>query len=228
MTVSLDLTPAGLGSLRSCDSESLLMRNRFGPQATGDEYGGAFVLIGDKNDLAIKSLFGPRATGDEYGGVFVSAKVRLAGLQDVVYIEPGQAAPSPNKANDESLQSRAAAIARNVSAVVIERPTVPQLTGDLLEDARLATGLTLDQIARATAVSARAVATWRADKVPRHREVFFQALRSIGLSLVGGLGQSGVQRWFLAGAPTRLDRLAAGEIDDVAKEARAYETSPAT
>ena len=113
-------------------------------------------------------------------------------------------------------------------AVEVERPAPPQLTGDLLEDARRVTGLTLDEIGRATRVSGRAVAGWRAGTVPRHREAFLQALRSIGLSLVGGLGAPGVQRWFLSGSPSRLDRLAAGDIEGVAAEARAYETSPAT
>ena len=98
----------------------------------------------------------------------------------------------------------------------------------IFDDVRRVTGLTLDQIARATRVSGRAVATWNAGGVPSHRESDLQALRSIGLSMVGGLGPSGVQRWLLAGDPPRLDRFAAGDSAGVAAEARAYETSPAT
>lgn len=177
---------------------------------------------------AMTQWLGAPATGDEYGGTFVLAKIRLAGLWGVYVREnldpPVRAALIP----DESLSSRAAAIARNVPAVEVEQPALPTLTGDLLEDARLVTGLTLDQIGRATGVSGRAVASWRASTVPRHREDFLRALRAIGLSLIGGLGQDGVRRWFLAGMPPRLDRLAAGDVERVAAEARAYETSPAT
>ena len=119
---------------------------------------------------------------------------------------------------------RAAALARHVAAVPVERPVVPLLTGNLLDDSRAVTGLTLGQIAQAVRVSERAVASWRAGSVPKHREPFFQQLRSIGLSLVGGLGPSGVQRWFLVGTPNRLERLAAGEVEQVVAEARASET----
>jgi hypothetical protein len=172
------------------------------------------------------------ATGDEYGGAFVAARVHLASLLGAIVLDPDYVLISPvpmsGEASENTLQSRAAALARSVPAVQTARPVVPELTGELLEDVRIVTGLTLDQIGRAIGVSGRAVAGWRAGTVPHHREPFLQALRSIGLSLVGGLGSSGVQRWFLAGTPPRLDRLAAGDVDSVAAEARAYETSPAT
>jgi transcriptional regulator with XRE-family HTH domain len=139
-----------------------------------------------------------------------------------------EVAPEDSLQRHAALQDRAAEIARRVSAVEVERPAVPPLTGDLLKDTRAVTGLTLDQVGRAIGVSGRAVASWRTGAVPQRREAFLQMLRSAGLTLVGGLGPAGVQRWFMAGTPTRLDRLAAGDIDEVAAEARAYETSPAT
>ncbi len=196
----VDQTPLVTGSLRPGDSDATVMGEWLGAPATGDEYGGTFVLT----------------------------KIRLAGFWGVQVRELQDALPQPAELVEETLESRAAAIARQVPAVEVERPAPPQLTGDLLEDARRVTGLTLDEIGRATRVSGRAVAGWRAGTVPRHREAFLQALRSIGLSLVGGLGAPGVQRWFLSGSPSRLDRLAAGDIEGVAAEARAYETSPAT
>lgn len=171
---------------------------------------------------------GDLATGDEYGGTFVFAKLRLADMWGIQHHATMAADQASEPALDDSLQSRAAAIARHTPAVAVDRPATPPLTGDLLEDARSVTGLTLAQIAQATRVSERAVASWRASTIPVHREEFFQRLRAIGLSLVGGLGPSGVQRWFLAGAPTRLERLAAGEVEAIVAEARAYETSPAT
>ena len=196
----VDQTPLVTGSLRPGDSDATVMGGWLGAPATGEEYGGTFVLT----------------------------KIRLAGFWGVQVRELQDALPQPAELVEETLESRAAAIARQVPAVEVERPAPPQLTGDLLEDARRVTGLTLDEIGRGKRVSGRAVAGWRAGTVPRHREAFLQALRSIGLSLVGGLGAPGVQRWFLSGSPSRLDRLAAGDIEGVAAEARAYETSPAT
>jgi hypothetical protein len=195
-----DLTPAVTGPLRYIDSDAVVIGQWLGEQATGDEYGGAFVV----------------------------AKVSLVGMWGVDVYAVTDAAPASATDVDESLQSRAAALARDVPAVAVDRPVVPTLTGDLLEDARRITGLTFGQIAQAVRVSERAVASWRAGTLPSHREEFFQRLRSIGLSLVGGLGPTGVQRWFLAGAPNRLERLAAGDVEKVVAEARAYETSPAT
>ena len=191
------------------------------PALTGSLYAG-------ETDRVIIHWLNDTATGDEYGGPFVSNKMRLADLWGVVVRHAEVAMPPAVDVVEESLQSRAAAMARSVPAVETERPAVPQLTGNLLDDVRRVTGLTYEQIARATRVSGRAVAAWSAGTVPHHREPFLQALRSIGLSLVGGLGQSGVQRWLLAGTPSRLDRLAAGDVGGVASEARAYETSPAT
>lgn len=198
--MALDQTPAVTGSLRP----------------------------GGSDEAAVTAWLGAPATGDEYGGPFMLAKVCFANLWGVFVSEQQGPSALLEPVGESSLQSRAAAIARLTPAVATQRPDVPMLTGDLLNDAQAVTGLTLDQIGRATGVSGRAVAAWRAAAVPRHREGFLQSLRSIGLSLVGGLSASGVQRWFLAGAPTRLDRLAAGDVDGVAAEARAYETSPAT
>lgn len=196
----LDFTPAVTGSLRYVDSDAATIEHWLGELATGDEYGGAFVL----------------------------AKVSLAGMWGIDVHEGAHVIPAGEVTNDGSLQGRATAIARQIPAVPVDRPAVPKLTGDLLEDVRAVTGLTLGQIAQATRVSERAVASWRAGTLPEHREELFQRLRSIGLSLVGGLGADGVRRWFTAGAPTRLERLAAGEVEQIAAEARAYETSPAT
>lgn len=186
------------------------------------------LIPGDGDHVVLVRWLGETATGDEYGGNYLIAKVSLAGFWGV-QVHGSSTPTTPNAAEfGDSLQGIAASLAIHVPAVPVERPQVPELTGDLLEDARRVTGLTLDQIGRASRVSGRAVAGWRAGTVPRHRENFLQALRSIGLSLVGGLGPSGVQRWFLTGVPSRLDRVAAGDVEGVAAEARRFETSPAT
>ncbi len=146
----LDLTPAVTGCLRYVESEALVIDDWLGELATGDEYGGAFVL----------------------------AKVSLAGMWGIEVHEVTVVTQTMKKEADRadrSLQGLAATLARESPAVEVGRPVVPTLTGDLLEDVRAVSGLTLGQIAQATGVSERAVATWRAGSIPRHREEFLSS-----------------------------------------------------
>jgi hypothetical protein len=236
-----DLTVTAQGSRPSSTIDDVVITNRLIAYSTGDEYGAGVVIIGGRKTASrnkipfsdwfvrnwVEAWYGGVATGDEYGGTFVLAKVgRMSLAHDPT--DPTEIPLDTEEPLNDSLQRRAAAIARKVPAVEVERPGVPRLTGNLLEDARAVTGLTIDQIAQAMRVSGRAVASWRTTGVPRHRQGFVKALRAIGISLVGGLGPSGVQRWFLAGTPSRLSRLAAADVDSVVAEARSYETSPAT
>jgi hypothetical protein len=194
----VDSTPAVTGQLRwnSTDFatvENLLLRE----QATGQEYG----------DLLI---------------IHVHGWLTQWGVLQALQEEAGElTGPEDDPATE--LVRQAASLAQLLPAVEVERPEVPELTDDLLEDVRRVCGLTYAQLARVFGISERAVAGWRASGVPRHRATVLQALRAIGLALVGGLGVQGVARWLSDGSPSRLDRIAQGEEQDVAQEARRYE-----
>lgn len=126
------------------------------------------------------------------------------------------------------LAAEAAAYALAAPQVESTAPPSPRLTGNLAEDVHNVCGLTWEQIAQVFKVSERAAAGWRAQGVPSHRQEVMEALRAIGVILVGGLGPAGVARWLTAGDPSRLRRLRAGEVEAVAAEAHSYLDGPAT
>jgi hypothetical protein len=126
------------------------------------------------------------------------------------------------------LTDEAAALAVEVPHVVTHRPPSPRLTDNLAEDVHLIAGLTWAQVAQIFNISERAAAGWRSQGVPPHRRETMEAVRTIAVTLTGGLGSEGVSRWLSAGHPSRLDRIGAGEITAVAEEAKSYKDSPAT
>ncbi len=146
-------------------------------------------------------------------------------LEAAAVIEVVPAAPNDAPAD---LAGQAAALAVDAPQVESAPVPAPRLTGNLAEDVHDVCGLTWEQIAQIFKVSERAAAGWRAQGVPSHRQGMMEALRTIGTTLVGGLGPDGVAHWLTAGTPSRLRRLRAGEITPVADEARSYLDGPAT
>jgi hypothetical protein len=186
-----------------------------------------------------------RATGDEYGGAlsaYLTAHAAQWGLAILVgnppWVRQGQ--PVPRAADTTALelqeaaepgvarQRRAMEVARSRPSVPVEAPETPALSGDLLDDVRALSGLTYAELGAGFGISERAVASWRGGRIPRHRLPALQALRSIGLSLIGGLGARGVHDWLLRGSPQRLLIVLRGDVAPVAADARAYESSLAT
>jgi hypothetical protein len=129
---------------------------------------------------------------------------------------------------DPSLAGEAAAFAAETPHVATPHASPPRLSGDLAEDVHTVGGLTWAQIAHVFKISERAAAGWRVQGVPPHRRETMEALRAIAVTLVGGLGPSGVARWLSAGRPSRLDRIRKGEVAAVGQEAKAYQDTPAT
>ncbi len=164
-------------------------------------------------------------TGYEYDAglgyeVFV---VHFLGLESAALGEELQLATV-----EDDLRGRAAALAAETPHVSVAPPFRPKLSGDLAADVHEVCGLTWRQIAEAFAISERAVASWRAQGVPRHRTQTMEALRAIGTILVGGLGPVGVSTWLTSGSPSRIERIRDGELEEIAAEANAYRDTPAT
>lgn len=124
--------------------------------------------------------------------------------------------------NDADLSVVAGRIASGDSYVPSRAPEVPTVGGNLVADVAAVCGLTNGDLARLFGVSERAVAAWRATEPPAPRIELLQALRSIGLILVAGLGAHGVKVWFVSGEPNRLERIQRGELRSVVEEARSY------
>jgi hypothetical protein len=143
-------------------------------------------------------------------------------------LDPFEQAPSPARRGPGGLAAEAAAFALAAPQVESSAPPAPRLTGNLAEDVHNICGLTWEQIGQIFKISERAAAGWRMQGVPNHRQELMEALRAIGLTLVGGLGPVGVAQWLTAGEPSRVQRLRAGEIEPVAAEARSYLDGPAT
>jgi hypothetical protein len=138
---------------------------------------------------------------------------------------PGPATEEATQSGD--LASRAAALAVEAPHVAAPAPPVPRLSGNLAEDVHAVAGLTWAQMADVFKISERAAAGWRTQGVPGLRRETMEALRAIGVILVGGLGPAGVAEWLTAGSPSRLQRLRAGEVAAVAEEAQSYRDTPA-
>lgn len=159
-------------------------------------------------------------TGWELGYRVVAAA--FYGGPHSVEIENDPTAPS------RDLAEEAAALANEIPHVVTPQPSLPRATNNLAEDVHVFAGLTWAQIAQVFNISERGAAGWRAQGVPPHRRETMEALRAIAVTLIGGLGSEGVARWLAGGRPTRLDRIGAGEVAEVAAEARSYQDTPAT
>lgn len=190
------------------------------------EITGGFAANRDEAD-ALRAWLEFASTGEEYGHVLLVHRRSLASLWGVMTRATAWPLRTPAEPVDE-VQHLALAMAEASPFVIQDSLPSVELTDNLVEDVRRTTGLTYGQIARLFGISERAVAGWKQTGAPRHREPLLRALRAIGLILVGSLGTEGVSMWLRSGAPSRLERLAAGDLDTVVDEARQYEFSPAT
>jgi hypothetical protein len=190
------------------------------------EITGGLMANPDESDT-LRTWLESQSTGEEYGRMLVVHRQSLASLWGVMTKLP-PAAPTSSQQPISDLQALALSLAE--AHPFVARPKVEpiELTNDLVEDVQNTTGLTYGQISKIFGISERAVAGWKQVGVPRHREPLMRALRAIGLILAGGLGPEGVSLWLRAGSPSRVERLAAGELQSVVDEARDYEFSPAT
>jgi DNA-binding transcriptional regulator YiaG len=177
------------------------------PEITGD-----LSMTPEESD-ALRLWLAASSTGEEYGRLLMVHRESLAALWGVLP-RPSEAFVAAGKEPADELRRLALAMASHQPFVVGETVEPVQLTDELVDDVRKTAGLTYGQISQLFGISERAVAGWKQAGVPRHREPLMRALRAIGLILVGGLGPDGVALWLRSGNPSRLQRLAAGELDE--------------
>jgi hypothetical protein len=194
--------------------------------ADSPEITGGFAANREEAD-ALRVWLEFASTGEEYGRVLLVHRRSLASLWGVMTRATAWPLEAPAKPVDQ-VQRLALAMAEASPFVIRDRAPSVELTDNLVEDVQRTTGLTYGQIAQLFGISERAVASWKQTGAPRHREPLLRALRAIGLILVGSLGTDGVSMWLRAGTPSRIQRLASGDLDGVVDEAREYEFSPAT
>jgi hypothetical protein len=190
------------------------------------EITGALIANSEERET-LRAWLGSLSTGEEYGRELIVHRHSLASLWGVMAPLPAPAVPASDEPVDE-LQAVALSLAAAHPFVVRPQVAPIELIDELIEDVQNTTGLTYGQISQIFGISERAVAGWKQAGVPRHREQLLRALRAIGLILVGGLDPEGVSIWLRAGSPSRIERLAAGDLTSVVDEARDYKFSPAT
>jgi len=130
-------------------------------------------------------------------------------------------------AEGELVTDRAIQTARDRPFVAGTLPDIPTLTDNLVSDVRALTRLTSSDLGELAGVTERTILEWRRKgKVPPEHRALLQALRAIGLTLIGGLGRTGVNEWLtLGGDEAPLMLLQRGAVADVQKRVREFEDS---
>ena len=136
------------------------------------------------------------------------------------------AAIPPDDAAVMRLAARSAAAA--TPAVAVERPQVPDLSGDPVADVRALYGLTYAQLASLLGVTERQVHRLDAERLTAARRELLDALVAVGLILVGGLGPDGAWRWLEAGSPSGIDLVRQGRDAELRGRAEQLRDSVAT
>ena len=133
---------------------------------------------------------------------------------------------------DPAPASGLARIAREMSdvpaAVEVERPSIPELTGDSLQNTRRLFVLTVAQLADLFGVTERQMHRYLREGLPDNRRALADALTAVGLTVIGGLGASGARRWLYSGEPTAAELAQQGRIAELTERAEALRDSPAT
>lgn len=149
-----------------------------------------------------------------------------------LYPGVSQRAPSPERPADPEPASELARMARGMrdvpAAVEVERPPVPELTDDSLENARRLFALTVAQLADLFGVTERQMHRYLREGLPDNRRALADALTAVGLTVIGGLGARGAQRWLFSGEPTAAELAQQGRIAELTARADALRDSPVT
>jgi hypothetical protein len=131
-------------------------------------------------------------------------------------------------ADGGELERLARAMTEVPAAVVVERPVVPELSDQPLENVRRLFDLTAGQLADLFGVTERQMRRYLRNGLPEARRPLADALVAVGLTVIGGLGARGAQRWLFSGQPTSAQLAVDGRVDELADRAEALRDSPAT
>jgi hypothetical protein len=149
---------------------------------------------------------------------------------------PAVAAPAGAADDDDPADSAPgsglARLAREMTdvpaAVEVERPEVPDLTDDSLENTRRLFALTVAQLAELFGVTERQMHRYLREGLPDNRRALADALTAVGLTVIGGLGAHGARRWLYSGEPTAAELAQRGRIDELTTRVQALRDSPVT
>jgi hypothetical protein len=113
-------------------------------------------------------------------------------------------------------------------AVAVERPEVPETTGDPLDDVRALYGLTYAHLASLLGVTERQVHRLDAERLSPERRELLDALVAVGLIIIGGLGPGGAWRWLETGSPPGIQLLHESRYAELRARAERLRDSVAT
>jgi hypothetical protein len=136
--------------------------------------------------------------------------------------------PPPPRDDAEVMAEMARAVAAATPAVAVERPQVPELGDEPVENLRRLFDLTYADIGRLFGISERHAYRWQREGVPKDSRSAVDALQAIGLTIIGGLGPAGAKAWLNSGSPPGVELVQTGAIAQLARRAEADKESPYT
>jgi hypothetical protein len=143
-----------------------------------------------------------------------------------IYQSPGETAGTGDA--EAAMRAAARRAVAHAAAVAVERPRVPELTGDPVEDVRALYGLTNAQLAALLGVTERQMYRMQSERVSSERRERLDALIALGLILIGGLGPDGARRWLESGDPSGSELLRQGRYAELRQRAEGLRDSIAT
>jgi hypothetical protein len=112
-------------------------------------------------------------------------------------------------------------IAAQRPAAAVERPQLPQLGDEPVENIRHLFDLTFADVGRLFGISERHAHRWHRSGVPEDRRHLVDALQAVGLTVIGGRGPAGARAWLRSGDPSGETLVQTGRIDELAARANA-------
>lgn len=173
----------------------------------------AFAIRGLMNWIRVVQRVDIRA--DDLGAETGRAVVRLLDRQ------LGNGGGEDDVDETAGMVGMARTIAAQRPAAPVERPQLPQLGDEPVENIRRLFDLTFADVGRLFGISERHAHRWQRSGVPEDRRHAVDALQAVGLTVIGGRGPAGARAWLRAGDPSGETLVQSGRIDELAARANA-------